>query len=86
MKGTGNCQEKEVVYAGQCSKHIFLFTGHIREQLSERFSKHREDTKSRPDNEALSKISLRIFPSQCDYISILMWLYCYIPPKTYHED
>ena len=41
IKGTGNCKEREIIYAAQCSKHKVLYIGHTGEQLSERFSKHR---------------------------------------------
>ena len=55
IKGTGNCKEREIIYAAQCSKHKVLHIGHTGEQLSERFSKHRYDIKNRPDNSELAK-------------------------------
>ena len=55
IKGTGNCKEKEVIYAAQCSKHKVLYIGHTGEELSERFSKHRHDIKNRPHNSELAK-------------------------------
>ena len=55
IKGTGNCKEREVTYAVQCSKHKVLYIGHTGEQLLERFSKHRCDIKNRPDNRELAK-------------------------------
>ena len=55
IKGTGNCKEREIIYAAQCSKHKVLYIGHTGEQLSERFSKHRYDIKNRPDNSELAK-------------------------------
>ena len=57
IKGTGNCKEREIIYAAQCSKHKVLNIGHTGEQLSERFSKHRYDIKNRPDNSELAKHS-----------------------------
>ena len=54
-KGIGNCKEREIIYAAQCSKHKVLYIGHTGEQLSERFSKHRYDIKNRPDNSELAK-------------------------------
>ena len=41
IKGTGNCKEREIIYAAQCSRRKVLHIGHTGEQLSERFSKHR---------------------------------------------
>ena len=55
IKGTGNCKEREIIYAAQCSKHKVLYIGHTGEQLSERFFKHRYDIKNRPDNSELAK-------------------------------
>ena len=55
IKGTGNCKEKEIIYAAQCSKHKVLYIGHTEEQLSEHFSEHRYDIKNRPDNSELVK-------------------------------
>ena len=55
MKGTGNCKEREIIYAAQCSKHKVLYIGHTEEQLSERFYKHRYDIKDRLDNSELAK-------------------------------
>ena len=40
IKGTGNCKEREIIYAAQCSKDKVLYIGHTGEQLSECFSKH----------------------------------------------
>ena len=55
IKGTGNCKERKIIYAAQCSKHKVVYIGHTGEQLSERFSKHRYDIKNRPDNNELAK-------------------------------
>ena len=57
IKGTGNCKEREIIYAAQCSKHKVLYIGHTGEQLSERFSKHCYDIKNRPDNIELAKLA-----------------------------
>ena len=55
IKGTGNCKEREIIYAAQYSKHKVLYIGHAEEQLLERFSKHRYDIKDRLDNSELAK-------------------------------
>ena len=55
IEGTGNCKEREIIYAAQCSKHKVLYIGDTGEQLSQRFSKHRCDIKKRPDNSELAK-------------------------------
>ena len=55
IKGTGNCKEREIIYAAQCSKHKVLNIGHTGEQLSKRFSKHRYDIKKRSENSELAK-------------------------------
>ena len=54
-EGTGNCKEKEIIYAAQCTKYKELNIRHAGEQLSERFSKHRHDIKNRPNNSELAK-------------------------------
>ena len=54
-EGTGNCEEREIIYVAQCSKHKVLYIGHTGEQLSERFSKRRYDIENRPDNSELAK-------------------------------
>ena len=55
IKDTGNCNEKEIVYAAQYFKHKVLYIGHKGEQLSERFSKHCYSTKNKPENSDLGK-------------------------------
>ena len=55
IEGTGNCKEREIIHAAQCSNHKVLYIGHTGEQLAERFSKHRYDIKNRPDNSELGK-------------------------------
>ena len=55
IKGIGNCKEREIIYAAQCSKHKVLYIGHTREHFSELLSKHRYDIKNRPDNSELGK-------------------------------
>ena len=55
IKGTGNCKEREIIYAAQCSKYKVLYIGHTGEQLAESLSKHCYDIKNRPDNSELAK-------------------------------
>ena len=55
IEGTGNCKEREIIYATQCSKHKVLYIEHTGKQLSERFSKYSYDIKYRPDNSDLAK-------------------------------
>ena len=55
IKGTGNCKEREIIYAAQCSKHKVLYIGHTGEQLLAHFSKHHHDTKNRPDKSGVAK-------------------------------
>ena len=55
IKGTGNCNEREIIYAAQCSKNKVLYIGRKWEQLSELFFKHRYDIKNSPDNSKLAK-------------------------------
>ena len=54
-KGTGNCKEREIIYAAQYSKHKVLYIRHTGKQLSECFSKLCYDIKNRPDNSKLAK-------------------------------
>ena len=60
MKGTGNCKEREIIYAAPCSKHKIVYIGHTGEQLSERLSKHCYNITNGPDNSELAKQSLTI--------------------------
>ena len=55
IKGTGNCKEREIIYAAQCSKHKVLYIGHTGEQFAESFSKHHYYINNRPDNSELAK-------------------------------
>ena len=55
IKGPGNCKEREIIYASQCSKHKLLYIGHTGKQFSERFYKHRYNIKNIPDNSELAK-------------------------------
>ena len=55
IEGTGNCKEREIIYAAQCSKHKVLYIGDTGEHLSQRFCKHPYDIKNRPDNSELAK-------------------------------
>ena len=55
IKGIGNCKERKVIYAEQCSRHKVLYIGQTGEQLLERFSKHCYDIKNKPDNSELAK-------------------------------
>ena len=66
IKGTGNCKEREIIYAAQCSKHKVLYIGHTGEQLSERFSKDRYDVKNRPYNSELQNIFTKVIISNDD--------------------
>ena len=66
IKGTGNCKEREIIYAAQYSKHNVLYIGYTGEQLSERFSKHRYDVKNRPYNSELQNIFTKVMISNDD--------------------
>ena len=55
IKGAGNCWEREIIYASQCSKYNALYIGHTGEQLSDHFPKHRYDIKNKPDSSELAK-------------------------------
>ena len=51
----GDCKTQNVIYAARCKKHDLIYIGHTGDKLSSRFSKHRYDLKSRPDNNELTK-------------------------------
>ena len=51
----GNCRTKNIIYAARCKIHDLIYIGHTGDELAQRFSKHRYDTKKRPDNNELSK-------------------------------
>ena len=51
----GNCQTKNLIYAARCKKHDAIYVGQTGEKLCDRFSKHRYDIKSRPDNSELAE-------------------------------
>ena len=59
IKGTGNCKEREIIYAAQYFKHK-VYIGHTGEQLSQRFSKHCYGIKNRPDNSKLANIFTKV--------------------------
>ena len=50
----GNCRTRNVVYAAICKKCDLIYIGQTGEELRERFSNHRYDTKRRPDNNELA--------------------------------
>ena len=86
-KGTGNCKEKEIIYAAQCSKYKELNIRHTGEQLSERFSKHRHDIKNRPDNSELAKYYHEIHNLNNDLNkTILQNNIKTAAARRYHED
>ena len=60
IKGTGNCKEREIIYAAQCSKHKLFYIRHTGEQLSQQFSKLHYDIKNRPDNTKLPNIFTKV--------------------------
>ena len=50
----GNCRTANIAYAARCKIHGDIYIGNTGEELRERFSKHRYDTKNRPDNNELT--------------------------------
>ena len=50
----GNCRTANIVYAARCKIQDDIYIGNTEEELRERFSKHRYDTKNRPDNNELA--------------------------------
>ena len=52
---SGTCTTQNVIYAARCKKHNCIYVGHTGEELRTRFSKHRYDVKSRPDNSELAE-------------------------------
>ena len=44
----GTCQSKNVIYAGECNKHNILYVGYTSTSVSQRFNKHRSDSKNDP--------------------------------------
>ena len=51
----GSCQSKNVIYASECAKHNLLYVGFTSTTLSQRFNKHRSDSKHDPRATELSK-------------------------------
>ena len=49
----GNCRVTNIVYAVRCKIYGDIYIGNTREELRERFSKHRYDGKNRADNNDL---------------------------------
>ena len=87
IKGTGNCKEREIIYAEQCSKHKVLYVGHTGEQLAERFSKHRCDIKNKPGNSELAKHFREIHNLNNDLnVTILQNNIKTAAAPRYHED
>ena len=54
IKGTGNCKEKEVIYAEQCSKQSFVYWTNRRTTVRA-LSKHRYNIKNKLENSELAK-------------------------------
>ena len=54
-KGNGNCKEREVIYAAQCSMQKVLHIGRTGEQLPEPFSKYPYNIRNKSDNSELAK-------------------------------
>ena len=50
-----NCRTKCIIYAARCKKCDLLYIGHTKNELRERFGKHRYDIKKRPSNTELSE-------------------------------
>ena len=44
----GTCQSKNVIYAAECNKHNILYVGYTSTSVSQRFNKHRSDSKNDP--------------------------------------
>ena len=87
IKVIGNCKEKEIIYAAQCSKYKVLYIGHTAEQFSERFSKHRYDIKDRPDNSELAKHFHEIHNLNDDLnVTILQNNIKTAATRRYHDD
>ena len=53
--GGGSCKTRNVIYAAWCKKHDEIYVGHTGDKLADRFSKHRYDIKSRPQNSELAQ-------------------------------
>ena len=51
----GSCQSKNVIYGAECAKHNLLYVGFTSTTLSQRFNKHRSDSKFDPTATELSK-------------------------------
>ena len=51
----GSCQSKNIIYAAECAKHNLLYVGFTSTTLSQRFNKHRSDSKHDPTATELSK-------------------------------
>ena len=44
----GTCQSKNVIYAAECNKHNILYVGYTSTPVSQRFNKHRSDSRNDP--------------------------------------
>ncbi len=44
----GTCQSKNVIYAAECNKHNTLYVGYTSTPVSQRFNKHRSDSRNDP--------------------------------------
>ena len=60
----GNCRTANIVYTATCKIHGDIYIGNTGEELRERFSKHRYDAKSTPDN---SELATHIHKQQHDF-------------------
>ena len=61
IKGTGNCKEREIIYAGQCSKNKVLYIRHTHEQLLRALFQtslwHQKQARRRPTTKTFSQKS-----------------------------
>ena len=61
----GTCQSKNVIYTAECNKHNILYVGYTSTSVSQRFNKHRSDSKNDP---SATELGRHFFNSQdCNF-------------------
>ena len=83
-----DCSTKDIVYAARCKICDLIYIGETQDPLRTRFSKHRYDAKSRPDNCELAK---HIFDHQHDFekdleITVLKQGFKSAQERKHYED
>ena len=88
LENACDCNTKDIVYAARCKVCDLIYIGETQDPLRTRFSKHRYDSKKRPDNCELAK---HMFDHKHDFekdleITVLKQGFKSAQERKYYED